>query len=797
MPVQPTYPGVYVQEVPSGVRTIMGVSTSTAVFIGRAIKGTINEPELCTSLTDFEREFSLDGSVSEMANQISLFFVNGGTKCYAMRITDGTEIGSSVKIKNESTAPTDVLQITAKQRGASGNLIRVAIAYGGPDPEIDFDMEVIRFEIKNGQLTVAQSELFRRLSMDKKSSNFVEKIINKNSALIDATALITDTTTDGFSLAGRPIIFTTDDPASLRDAMKALFGKNVSTNEFNISVDNFVPVNIALKDIDLADAVKFPLTSVNDFLGKLRTEIKSIIDTAILNQGGSSITVDVQFIDGPDPGATTKSKLLKINSQHKGDVRIYPSSVNDLATVLMMGTPQGGLEIGAFSANRPAPTGICFKVTQDNFINLAAIAQNALKTFTLTDTFTFDDTAETRKVFKNHGTPPSSSNDGNDGVREKLLLLRDSINDYASKHPSSFCWKSELNGYRLSIVPTKGEANKLDASLATGTTNINTYFTKNVRYYSLGNTGLGDFQELGVNGVDGGSPKTVKNYEDAFNIIDKKVDIFNLMILPKDFASDAVKLEQVYGTASTFCQKRRALLLMDAPEWNKIQDAADGIANLRIGLVKDYSAIYYPKIKVSSNGGETIVGPTGAVAGIMSRIDSSRGIWKAPAGVEADIRGISGIVIKLTDMENGQLNPHAINTIRSFPNGIVIWGARTMDGDDDFQSEYKYIPVRRLALYMEESLYRGLKWVVFEPNDEPLWSQIRLNVGAFMHDLFTQGAFQGQSPKDAYFVKCDKETTTQNDINKGVVNIWVGFAPLKPAEFVILHIQQMAGQINQ
>ncbi|PYU99040.1 MAG: phage tail protein, partial [Acidobacteria bacterium] len=124
------------------------------------------------------------------------------------------------------------------------------------------------------------------------------------------------------------------------------------------------------------------------------------------------------------------------------------------------------------------------------------------------------------------------------------------------------------------------------------------------------------------------------------------------------------------------------------------------------------------------------------------------------------------------------------------------WGARTNDGDDDFASEYKYIPIRRLALYIEESLYRGLKWVVFEPNDEPLYSQIRLNVGAFMHNLFRQGAFQGQTPRDAYFVKCDRETTTQNDRNLGIVNIIVGFAPLKPAEFVILYLQQMAGQIE-
>ena len=150
----------------------------------------------------------------------------------------------------------------------------------------------------------------------------------------------------------------------------------------------------------------------------------------------------------------------------------------------------------------------------------------------------------------------------------------------------------------------------------------------------------------------------------------------------------------------------------------------------------------------------------------------------------------------LNDRENGVLNPYAVNCIRNFSvYGTIVWGARTLQGNDQLGSEWKYIPVRRTALFIEESLFRALKWVVFEPNDEPLWSEIRLNVGAFMHNLFRQGAFQGQTPTDAYFVKCDSETTTQNDINLGIVNIVVGFAPLKPAEFVVIQIQQMAGQI--
>jgi hypothetical protein len=188
--------------------------------------------------------------------------------------------------------------------------------------------------------------------------------------------------------------------------------------------------------------------------------------------------------------------------------------------------------------------------------------------------------------------------------------------------------------------------------------------------------------------------------------------------------------------------------------------------------------------------------PAGAVAGVIARTDAQRGVWKAPAGIEATLIGVNELAVSLTDMEQGLLNPQGINCLRALPGaGRVVWGARTMRGSDRLADQWKYLPVRRTALFIEESLYRGTQWVVFEPNDEPLWSQIRLNVGSFMHNLFRQGAFQGTTPREAYLVKCDAETTTQNDINLGVVNILVGFAPLKPAEFVIIRIQQLAGQV--
>jgi phage tail sheath protein FI len=207
--------------------------------------------------------------------------------------------------------------------------------------------------------------------------------------------------------------------------------------------------------------------------------------------------------------------------------------------------------------------------------------------------------------------------------------------------------------------------------------------------------------------------------------------------------------------------------------------------------------VYFPAVNVPdplAPGRLRTMGASGVVAGIYARTDAARGTWKAPAGIDATLSGATP-ALPLNDGDSGRLNPLAINALRSFPVvGDVVWGARTLFGADQRASEWKYVPVRRMALYIENSLFDGLKWAVFEPNDEPLWAQIRLNVGTFMQDLFRQSAFQGSTPRDAYLVKCDRTTTTQSDIDKGIVNILVGFAPLKPAEFVVIRLQQLAGQ---
>ena len=278
----------------------------------------------------------------------------------------------------------------------------------------------------------------------------------------------------------------------------------------------------------------------------------------------------------------------------------------------------------------------------------------------------------------------------------------------------------------------------------------------------------------------------------------EKVNIFNLLCIPPYLSTDNVD-PSLIGTAAKYCEDRRAMLLVDPPhEWSSKDSARDNVEN--IGTKSKNAALFFPRLKQPNSLRDNQIeefAPCGAVAGIFARTDTQRGVWKAPAGLEATLVGVPQLSVPLTDAENGELNPLGINCLRAMPAvGRVVWGSRTLKGDDRLASEWKYIPVRRLALYLEESLYRGTQWVVFEPNDEPLWSQIRLNIGAFMHTLFRQGAFQGTTPKAAYFVKCDKETTTQDDINRGIVNIVVGFAPLKPAEFVIIKIQQIAGEIQ-
>lgn len=372
-------------------------------------------------------------------------------------------------------------------------------------------------------------------------------------------------------------------------------------------------------------------------------------------------------------------------------------------------------------------------------------------------------------------------NDINKGVLEKFLNI--SLNSESPKFVKGVLEEeSDLIRVREPVPNTALPSTKTDFSYDSGTA-------------SDGVT-LSDPEFLGTNilaGEESTKKKGIRALDD--------IDLFNMLCIPpyNDETGSPANTTPVtvYESALTYCENRRAMLLVDPPSnWND-KDRAKNLNGFTLTR-KANAAVYFPRILVpdplEENRSREFV-PCGAVAGVIARTDSQRGIWKSPAGIEATLAGIPDLTVRLTDEENGELNPLGINCLRLFSvAGRVVWGARTWRGDDRLADQWKYLAVRRMALYIEESLYRGTQWVVFEPNDEPLWSQIRLNVGAFMNNLFRQSAFQGKTPKEAYLVKCDSETTTQFDIDRGIVNIVIGFAPLKPAEFVILKIQQLAGR---
>jgi phage tail sheath protein FI len=799
MPVPVSYPGVYIEEVSSGVHTITGVATSIAAFFGRASKGPLNQAVRILSPSDYTRAFGGPHPESDLAQSVRMFFDNGGTDCYVVRLAKGA-VAAVINLKSLDTK--NVLVATAKSPGALGNGLKLEVSFGTARPDETFNLTVIQ---EDGGAEVDR-ETYMGLSMAPASTQFAPDVVTQGSSLIklelhadSKVGGATDITNLANSFAGfsQSRDFLTTPIAAFRTEFELLL---TNTPNFVVSVDGNQTIEISLATVLGAVAPAIPPGSTWS-LAAMATRIQQVMNDQ-LNAAVTGLSVGVSFPQ------TANCSALRVTAASGAQrwVRITRPSdpTKDFASAAMLGIDQGGIEAARYSNFRPAPTGAALddiaailplgNLQRDDITSIAIDGEPAI-------TFSFASLtpAPTDPWFLD-------SRGKRDGIREKLQAITQAINNTTASS-----WRAELWGYRLALLAKSGLANKTPASVvsAGNTTLGGANFSRNVRRYSLGLTGTSSFQVAPVaadNGTDG-SPFTLTEFQGVQNdqtglyALDG-VDLFNLMVIPGDSGISSSVQETFWGPASDYCQQRRAFLIIDPPDtWVKngrpeVKNNTALITALRNTVAKQNSAVFFPRLIYNSGGLQKTIAPSGVIAGLMSRIDATRGVWKAPAGIEADLRGVVDLEVNLTDAENGVLNKQAVNCERIFPSGIVSWGARTMDGFDDQGSEWKYIPIRRLALYLEESLYRGTKWVVFEPNDEPLWAKIRLNLNAFMMGLFRQGAFQGSTPDKAFFVKCDGETTTQNDRNLGIVNIDVGFAPLKPAEFVIIRIQQIAGDLN-
>ncbi|WP_163025851.1 phage tail sheath subtilisin-like domain-containing protein [Chachezhania antarctica] len=807
-----TYPGVYVVEEPSGVRPISGASTSVGLFIGRAQKGPINTPVRLSNFTEFSRVFGDGGAVSDMARYVRMFFTNGGADMYVMRIANGAGT-ASVTLSNEAAAADDVLTLTAKEAGASGEQIRAIVRPSGEEPEARFNLELYRWA-PNAAGVVQRSdvETYQNLTMDPNDPLYAVDYLTQESALVSATDPGAPAAVNGSSLSGRYLL-----RSSVADAQGALAtvfddapGAPGGTH-LRLSVDGLPFVTIDLSDRGPAIAG----SGAGDVPTLYGDEVLSIIEQRVTQAyadiGSPGIAVTATLEDGGQVGGDDTG-FLQIASTNAGDIRVRPATTGkDLSVPLMMGPGNGGIEIGAHAMRRPAQSGLAIRVSDLARLNAFGFANKSGITDIRLDGFDAAGAPATVEVpvplaaGAAPGDPvivdtyPTAAQGNSDGVRQRLMQIRDAINADAATNPTLNPWTAVLNGLRLSITRASDlTANRTVPALSTIPTNLSAMDAglplTNVPRFCVGAEGgsAGTQASPAAPATDGNPPQSA-DYDAAYAIVDRQVKIFNLMVLPPD--REVVQdMQPLYGPATAFCRQRRAMLIMDPPGNLTPQQMTTEVNTLRTGIARDHAALYYPRILINEAGRNIAIGAAGAMAGLMARTDATRGVYKAPAGQDLPFFGVVGVQRELSNAEVGILNPRGVNCITRAPAGVRPWGARTMDGDDDFASEYKYVPVRRVASYISQSLYDGLQWVVFEPNGDILWSQIRQNVNAFMGRLHRQNFFKGDRKSDAYFVKCDAETTTQADIDVGVVNVWVGFAPLKPTEFVVIHLQQMAGQ---
>jgi phage tail sheath protein FI len=772
---------VYIVEAPSGVHTITGVATSIGAFFGQAAMGPLNDPINCLSYSDYTRNFGAPYPGANLAQSVQEFFSNGGPQCYVVRLAHNAQ-AAGVTLQDTNKVP--VLDLTASSPGLWGANLTVTVDYDTPTPDSTFNLQVAY----SSAGSVVESESFANLSMDPSSTRYAPTFITQSSELLIAAlhGAPTSAITAGYSEArGLPPIST----GTLNAALQGLWsGSSPDLQSFQISVDGsaWALVSLSLTQLQL---------STNSTDAATRTYVQTTIDNVL--PAGTGVVVD-----------STPGGFLRItsNGPTKSSVQVIPASSSDLAQPLMLGVNQGGIEVASWSDLRPVPTGIFFNPGTTGEIltamdALAAAALSDVQDVVVNGTsVAIALTPAAQKFYVGSGGASD-----HDGVRENLQ----NIANFIGANVPGF--QAGVAGYRLfvenlnpSIAPaadTFSITTNPDATLFGGG------FTQSVAAYPLGETAGGPYyQPFGAAPSDGAPPVQAdytgdESQRTGFYALDS-VDLFNIMVLPGDGIVGETEWGAIRSAAATYCQNRRAFLVLDAPlTWtanNLLTANSSSVSAFRalIGNPDINCAVYYPRVQINDNGTLRYIGPSGMVAGMYAATDASRGVWKAPAGTNAALTGVNDLEVILTDKQNGILNPLGVNCLRRMPAGYLIWGARTVAGYDDSGTDWTYVPVRRMALFLEESLYRGTQWAVFEPNAEPLWAQIRMNINAFMMGLFQQGAFAGTTPSTAFFVKCDSETTTQSDIDQGIVNIIVGFAPLEPAEFVVITIQQIIGTLS-
>lgn len=777
-------PGVYVDLVDSGIKPIQAVGTSTAGFCGEAPRGIPGVPTFVRGFADYERNFGghRRGPAGHLAQAVEAFFAAGGSRAFVVRVLPAdavTALSRDVLARADDAWGDDrrVLRVVARGAGAWADNLRVHIGRSTAFPDRAFLLEVEWVEGGRGRVV----ERFDNVVLDPESPDYVVEVVADTSRYIRVVDLFQ---TEFLDADPRPAPPLPDRPATLRTLDAA-----------GLRVPLGGRLRVRWTGPDGAG-------SPADASGEPGV-VFSFDAAAVTGAGGS--------IDGTT-GVLTPAQLATLLTAQRGDlVVVAPAAGGNVVTVAAPVATNAYLVArlpdGADTVDLSGTASVTLTVAEADGANAADVTldTSALGTVTLPDAATalaaavaaadlddlLDVTAAGRALVVRTRAPRTPG--------ATLTLAADAGTPFQA--PQTRAGAAGLVVEDLSLVEIvvserlePGRARALPTVFAT-TRGVGLPESSPANPDLLPAT-TGD-QPLRVRGgTDGSAAVTPTDVTGSVTAAGRTglrafddVDI-QILVLPGRNQPEFLSVGMDYAN------RRGVFYVADGAGSEDRRFALDtgDVVRFVEGLPtrSDNAAMFYPWLEVPDPVGvgrapTRFVPPSGHVAGVFARTDRQRGVWKAPAGLEATIPGALDLQHRLLDGDQDLLNPIGLNCIRQRPGaGIVSWGARTLSSDP----EWRYTPVRRTALFIVESLRRGLQWVVFEPNDIDLWGRIRSNIEAFMLSLHRQGAFQGASPEEAFAVKCDAETNPQELIDQGIVTAQVAFAPLKPAEFVVVQVSQ-------
>jgi uncharacterized protein len=780
----PTYlhPGVYVEEIPSGVKPIEGVPTSVSAFVGRARKGPVGEAVPVSSFDEYKAVFGdIAAEDDAMGLALQAFYLNGGKAAYVARLVNGgaATAAASTQLVGEASGGNPVLRIQATSVGEWGNAIYYKVIKPDPDAQ-SFDLEIGRIEKE----TFKVEESFTDLGMNAQSDNYALSQVNGSSAYVELVLEPAADPSDGNELF-QDAVLTGGTLGTAAD----FFSSGMSGN-----MDLTLNINgLGAKKITIDTGALGLAGTDNQADGDL---VAGAITTAV--QGVGSDVAYQNFTCAYTAGRVALTSPEPLQQSSTAAVIVYDGSgaASDLAAFLRLDAHARATLVGA-----------ALDTTNATLFSAGITGSMSL-------TLSIDNLSD-RTITLDAGALGLAGNHDADGqtvaqaIKDAVQILSPAVDAtkdfdciYTSGRFSLSSGNSEPRTSSLSVADgsladllglASGDAPTLTPGRESdqGTARV------------IPQEDLGPVNE-GTSLAGGGeTPPTAADYGSFFNGVLRKVRDVSILVLPgqywaADGSGSAVISQALAHAAST---KSRMVIVDPPPDVELLQASQVD----QMGLTTStYAVLYYPWAKVANpfynvdtnpTAAKTLtIAPSAFAAGMFAKIDAKRGVWKAPAGVESQLLGMAGLVFDIEDTEQDKLNPLGVNCLRKLPSfGAVIWGSRTLSTKAD--PEWRYVPVRRTAIMIEQSIYGGIQWAVFEPNDHRLWASLRTNIGAFMDGLFRAGAFQGEKASDAYFVRCNLgDTMTQDDIDRGQVIVIVGFAPLKPAEFVIVRIQQKVAQ---